>query len=60
MEELRAMSKGFQTAFAVAVGIAALGVLLALLLSRPQGLFERDTFGAVAAHDAEFVGERCG
>jgi EmrB/QacA subfamily drug resistance transporter len=34
--ELRAMTEGFQTAFAVAVGIAALGVLLALTLFRAR------------------------
>jgi EmrB/QacA subfamily drug resistance transporter len=34
--ELRALTEGFQAAFAVAVGIAALGVLLALALFRPR------------------------
>jgi hypothetical protein len=58
-EELRAMSKGFETAFAVAVGIAALGVSMALLVFPPQGLIESDTFRAAAAPDAESVGERC-
>jgi MFS family permease len=35
---LRAMTEGFQTAFAVAAGIAGLGALLAWLLFRPQAL----------------------
>jgi hypothetical protein len=34
--ELQAPTEGFQTAFAVAVGIGALGVLLALVVLRPQ------------------------
>jgi EmrB/QacA subfamily drug resistance transporter len=47
--ELRAMTEGFQTAFAVAVGIAAVGALLAVLLFRPRGLVESPTVGAVSA-----------
>jgi MFS family permease len=38
--ELSAMTEGFQTAFAVAVGLAAFGALLAVLLFRPHGLVE--------------------
>jgi EmrB/QacA subfamily drug resistance transporter len=47
--ELRAMTEGFQTAFAVAVGIAAVGALLAVLLFRPRGLVESPTVGVVSA-----------
>lgn len=42
---LRAMTEGFRVAFAVAAGIAALGVLLALLLFRPRRLAEGNTPG---------------
>jgi hypothetical protein len=38
--EMRTMTEGFQTAFAVAVGLAALGALLAALLVRPQAVVE--------------------
>jgi EmrB/QacA subfamily drug resistance transporter len=44
--ELRAMTEGFQTAFAVAVGVAALGALLAVLLFRARGPVENPTVGA--------------
>jgi MFS family permease len=46
--ELRALTEGFQTAFAVAVGLAALGALLAVLLFRPRALIESPTVGAAA------------
>jgi hypothetical protein len=39
-QKLRAMTEGFQTAFTVAVGLAAFGALLAALLFRPRGLVE--------------------
>jgi EmrB/QacA subfamily drug resistance transporter len=47
--ELHAMTEGFQTAFAVAAGLAALGALLALVLFRQRGLVESPTVGAVSA-----------
>jgi EmrB/QacA subfamily drug resistance transporter len=47
--ELLALTEGFQAAFAVAVGIAALGVLLALLLFRPQPATEGEAVAADAA-----------
>jgi len=55
--ELRAMTEGFQTAFAVAVGIAAVGAVLAVLLFRAQGLVESPTVGAVSAPAAERLEE---
>jgi EmrB/QacA subfamily drug resistance transporter len=55
---LRAMTEGFQTAFAVAAGIAALGVLLALLLFRPRRLAEGPTARAGAAPETEPLEER--
>jgi MFS family permease len=58
--ELRAMTEGFQTAFAVAVGVAALGALLAVLLFRPRALIESPTVGAVSALDADPPEEQCG
>jgi MFS family permease len=51
--ELRAMTEGFQAAFAVAVGVAALGALLAVLLFRPRALIETPAVGSVSALDAE-------
>jgi EmrB/QacA subfamily drug resistance transporter len=51
--ELQEPTEGFQTAFAVALGIAALGVVLALALFRP-----RPTIGSeVLAADATVLGE---
>ena len=44
--ELHAMTEGFQTAFAVAVGVAVLGAFLAVLLFRPRGPIESPTVGA--------------
>jgi EmrB/QacA subfamily drug resistance transporter len=55
---LRAMTDGFQVAFAVAAGIAALGVLLALLLFRPRRLAEGNTAGPGAAPDTGSLEER--
>ena len=46
---MSAMTEGFQTAFAVAVGLAALGALLAVLLFRPRGLAESPTVGTLSA-----------
>ena len=43
--DLSAITEGFQTAFAVAVALAALGALLAALLFRARGLVE-PTVGA--------------
>ncbi|MGH2779242.1 MAG: MFS transporter, partial [Actinomycetota bacterium] len=51
--ELRALTEGFQTAFAVAVGVAALGAFLALLLFRPRRPIERSTVEPVSALDAD-------
>jgi EmrB/QacA subfamily drug resistance transporter len=49
--ELQALTEGFQAAFAVAVGIAALGALLALVLFRPRSPIESEALAAdVAAH----------
>jgi EmrB/QacA subfamily drug resistance transporter len=55
--ELRAMTEGFQTAFAVAVVIAALGAVLAVLLFRARGLVESPTVGAVSAPATERLEE---
>jgi MFS family permease len=55
---LRAMTEGFQTAFAVAVGIAALGALLAVLLLRPRRLAEGNTARPGTAPDTVPVEER--
>jgi MFS family permease len=55
---LRAMTEGFQAAFAVAAGIAALGVLLSLLLFRPRRLAEGSTARAGAAPETEPLEER--
>jgi hypothetical protein len=52
------MTDGFQVAFAVAAGIAALGVLLALLLFRPRRLAEGNTAGPGAAPDTGPLEER--
>jgi MFS family permease len=55
---LRAMTEGFQTAFAVAAGIAALGALLALLLFPRRRLAEGNTAGPGPASDTEPLQER--
>jgi hypothetical protein len=44
--DLRAVTEGFQTAFAIAVGLAALGALLAVSVFRARGLAESPTVGA--------------
>jgi MFS family permease len=56
--QLRAMTEGFQAAFAVAAGVAGLGALLALLLLRPQRLAECNTAGPGTAPDTEPLEER--
>jgi hypothetical protein len=45
--ELRALTEGFKATFAVVGGIAALGVLLALVLFRSQPTIESETLAAV-------------
>jgi hypothetical protein len=47
--ELQALTEGFQAAFAVALGIATLGVLLALVLFRPRSPSQGEAFAADAA-----------
>jgi MFS family permease len=47
--ELQALTDGYQAAFAVAVGIAALGVLLALVLFRTKRPSEGEALAADAA-----------
>jgi EmrB/QacA subfamily drug resistance transporter len=56
--KLTAMTAGFQSAFAVAVGIAALGALLALLLFRPatEGRHDEATAGSFPTRD---TGHKC-
>jgi hypothetical protein len=56
--QLRAMTEGFQAAFAVAAGVAGLGALLALPLLRPQRLAECNTAGPGTAPDTEPLEER--
>jgi MFS family permease len=51
--ELRALTEGFQTAFAVAVGVAALGAFLAVLLFRPRTRTETPPVEAESALDAD-------
>jgi hypothetical protein len=55
---LRAMTEGFQAAFAVAAGIAGLGAVLALLLFRP--LIASNAPGPAPAPDAQPLDERRG
>lgn len=50
--ELRAITEGVQTAFAVAVGVAALGALLAVLLFRARRPVEDPTVGAESRRES--------
>jgi len=57
---LHAMTEGFQAAFAVAVGIALLGALLALFLFRPQAPVASSAAGPAPAPCAEPLDGRRG
>jgi EmrB/QacA subfamily drug resistance transporter len=57
---LHAMTEGFQAAFAVAVGIATLGALLALLLFRPWAPIASNAAGPAPAPAAEPLNGRRG
>jgi MFS family permease len=56
--EIQPLTEGFQAAFAVAVAIAALGVLLALTLFRPRSPIESETRST--APDPRPLEEQCG
>jgi EmrB/QacA subfamily drug resistance transporter len=57
---LRAMTEGFQAAFAVAAGVALLGALLALLLFRPKAPVASTAAGPAPAPGAEPLDGRRG